>query len=406
MGKRDDMRIDTKVIHAGQAPEAQTGAVMPPIFMTSTYAQTSPGENTGFEYSRPHNPTRFALERMIARLEGSTLTEAQDVTFGGFAFASGLASILCVLEMLDAGSTVVAMDDLYGGTGRLFTQVRERSANLNARFVDMTKPGWHEGVLDPSVGLVWVETPTNPLMKLADLDAIARVAREKAPNAILACDNTFATPIFQRPIEHGFDIAMHSATKYLNGHSDVIGGMLATNRADLAERIRFLQNALGVVPSPFDSFLVLRGIKTLAVRMERHHASATRIAAWLEGQDMVERVVFPGLASHPQHELYARQMTGAGGMISFFIRGGMDAARAVLESTRLFTLAESLGGVESLVNHPVIMTHASVPEARRASLGITDSLIRLSVGIEDCDDLIADLEHAFSAAAKAAKVRA
>jgi cystathionine gamma-lyase len=402
---KGEMRIDTKVIHAGQAPEPQTGAVMPPIFMTSTYAQTSPGVNTGYEYSRPHNPTRFALERMIARLEGSTLTEQQDLTFGGFAFASGLASILCVLEMLDAGGTVVAMDDLYGGTGRLFTQVRQRSAGLNVRFVDMTRPGWHEGVLDPSVGLVWVETPTNPLMKLVDLSAVARVVREKAPKAILACDNTFATPIFQRPIEHGFDIAMHSATKYLNGHSDVIGGMLATNRADLAERLRYLQNALGVVPGPFDSYMVLRGIKTLAVRMARHHESAQRIAEWLEGREMVERVVFPGLPSHPQHALFSKQMTGSGGMISFFIRGGLDAARAFLENTRLFTLAESLGGVESLVNHPVIMTHASVPAERRAALGITVALIRLSVGIEHCDDLIADLERAFDAAAKVAKVR-
>jgi cystathionine gamma-lyase len=400
------MRIDTKVIHAGQHPEAQTGAVMPPIFATSTYAQSSPGVNTGFEYARPHNPTRFALERMIAALEGSKLTEAEDLTNGGFALSSGLAAILTVLELLDAGSTIVAMDDLYGGTGRLFSQVRERTAGLDVRYVDMTDPKWHESAMDASVKLIWVETPTNPLMKLADLGAIAKAARAKNPDVILACDNTFATPVFQRPLEHGFDIVMHSATKYLNGHSDVVGGMLVTNRADLAERIRYLQNALGVVPSPFDAFLILRGIKTLTLRMARHDESARTIAAWLEKHDMVERVLYPGLPSHPQHALCQRQMTGSGGMITFFIQGGLDAARAFLENLRIFTLAESLGGVESLANHPVIMTHASVPQARREKLGMTDSLIRLSVGIEDCDDLIEDIERALAAAAKIAKVRA
>ena len=401
-----DMRIDTKVIHAGQEPEPQTGAVMPPIFATSTYAQRSPGVNTGFEYGRPHNPTRFALERMIAALEGSNIPEAQDVTSGGFAFPSGLAAILTVLEMLDAGSTIVAMDDLYGGTGRLFTQVRERTAGLNVRFADMTDPKWHESAMDESVKLVWVETPTNPLMKLVDLGAVAKAAKAKNPNVILACDNTFATPIFQRPLEHGFDIVMHSATKYLNGHSDAIGGMLVTKRADLAQQIRFLQNALGVVPGPFDAFLILRGIKTLSLRMARHDESAHTIASWLEKHEMVERVLYPGLTSHPQHELCRRQMSGAGGMITFFIHGGLEAAKAFLENLRIFTLAESLGGVESLANHPVIMTHASVPQARREKLGITDSLVRLSVGIEDPNDLIEDIDHALAEAAKVAKVRA
>ena len=400
------MHPDTKVIHAGQRPEATTGAVMPPIFTASTYAQESPGVHKGFEYTRSHNPTRYALERMAAHLEGSQVSEDEDPSCGGFAFASGMAAIATALELLDAGAKVIAMDDLYGGTNRLFSRVRERTQNLKVHYTDLASPDWYKGTLCDKTAMVWVETPTNPTLKLADLAEIARLARQANPDVILVCDNTFGSPINQRPLEHGFDIVMHSTTKYLNGHSDAVGGLLVARTPILAARLRFLQNAIGSVMSPFDSYLVLRGIKTLALRMHRHNESGLRIAQHLEHHEMVERVVYPALPSHPQHGIYRKQMTGASGMITFFIKGDIETARVFLENVRIFTLAESLGGVESLIEHPAIMTHASVPPDQRRTLGISDTLIRLSVGIEDCDDLIADLDRAFAACAKHAKVHA
>lgn len=396
------MRPATKVIHAGQHPEPVTGAVMPPIFTASTYAQESPGRHKGFEYSRSHNPTRYALERMVAKLEGSTIDESADPSCGGFAFASGLAAMTTVLELIDANSHVISMDDIYGGSNRLLSRVRERSQGLKVNYVDLSDPAKFSAAANENVKLVWVETPTNPTLKMVDLGAIAKIAREKCPEALLVCDNTFASPINQRPLEHGFDIVMHSGTKYLNGHSDCVVGMLATSDPELCQRLRFHQNAVGAVLGPFDSYLVLRGIKTLAIRMERHNQSGMRIAQWLEKHPAVERVVYPALPSHPHHAVYKKQMTGASGMITFFIKGGIDEARRFLETVRIFALAESLGGVESLVDHPAIMTHASVPPAMRQKLGISDTLIRLSVGIEDCDDLMVDLEHALRAAMPAA----
>jgi len=387
-------RIATRVIHAGQAPDPSTGAVMPPISLASTYAQESPGVHKGFEYSRTHNPTRFALERMAARLEGSALEEAQDRTFGGFAFVSGMASITTLMSLLDASAHVVSMDDLYGGTGRLFRRVLAGSQKLDVSFTDMSDAANVEKTLRADTALIWVETPTNPTLKIADLGAIARAARAICPDALLCCDNTFASPINQRPLEHGFDLVMHSSTKYLNGHSDCVGGVLVTNRPDVAERLRFHQNTLGTSMSPFDAYMTLRGIKTLDVRMQRHNESAGRIAAYLEEHSKVDRVVYPGLASHPRHDVAKRQMSGFGGMITIFLKGGIDEARTFLERVRIFALAESLGGVESLIEHPAIMTHASVPPETRQQLGISDSLVRLSVGIEDCDDLIEDLEQA------------
>lgn len=395
--------VDTQVIHAGQRPEPVTGAVMPPIFTSSTYAQRSPGEHTGFEYSRSHNPTRYALERMVARLEGSTLSESQDASFGGYAFASGLAAMDCVLEMLAAGDEVVCMDDVYGGTNRQFQRVKARSQGLKVKFCDLSNPAVLETAFSKDTKLVWVETPTNPMLKLVDLVQVATIAKKVCPQALLVCDNTFCSPINQNPLRHGFDVVLHSATKYLGGHSDVVGGVLVCNNAELAQKLRFHQNSIGAVMGPFDAYLVLRGIKTLALRMARHNASALRIAQWLEAQPGVERVVYPGLASHPQHAICKKQMNsgaGGGGMISFTIKGGEAEARRFLETTKLFTLAESLGGVESLIEHPAIMTHASVPAAIRQQLGISDSLIRLSVGIEHPDDLIADLQSALNAAAK------
>lgn len=401
-------RIATDVVHAGQHNEPVTGAVMPPIFTSSTYAQESPGVHKGFEYTRSHNPTRYALERMVARLEGSEISEDVDASCGGFAFASGLAAIGTALELLDTGSTVIAMDDLYGGTNRLFSKVRERSQGLNFRYVDLADLDAFAGAMTKDVAMVWVETPTNPTLKLADLAEIARIAKAKNPDVIVACDNTFATPINQRPLALGCDLVMHSITKYMNGHSDVVGGVLVTGREDLAEKLRFLQNAVGSVMGPFDAYLTLRGIKTLDVRMERHNASAARIASHLEAHPAVERVVYPGLDSHPQKAVYQKQMTGGSGMITFFIRGGLDEARTFLENVKIFALAESLGGVESLVEHPAIMTHASVPPEQREVLGISDTLIRLSIGVEDCGDLIADIDGALQAsgAAKLANVNA
>lgn len=395
------MHLITRVIHGGQRHDPTTGAVMPPISTSSTYAQESPGVHKGFEYSRSHNPTRYALERSIASLESSGLTESDDTTCGGFAFASGLAAMGTCLELLDTGDGVVAMDDLYGGSYRLMSRVRERSMGLRVTYVDMTNPAAIEAaVRDTKAKMIWVESPTNPTLKVVDLAAAAEIGRRYG--AITVCDNTFASPILQRPLEFGFDIVMHSATKYLGGHSDVVGGILVTQRKDLADRLRFLQNAIGSVMGPFDAYLVLRGIKTLGIRMERHGRSAMRIAEWLERQPKVERVVYPGLASHLQHELAARQMQldgtpSFGGMITMFLRGGLVESRRFLENVRIFALAESLGGVESLIEHPAIMTHASVPPETRAKLGISDTLVRISVGIEHPDDLIADLERALGA---------
>ncbi|MFU8820458.1 MAG: trans-sulfuration enzyme family protein [Gammaproteobacteria bacterium] len=376
----------TRTIHAGQAPDSSTGAVMQPIYATSTYVQSSPGVHQGYEYSRTQNPTRMAWERCLADLENGT---------HGFAFASGMAAIATLLELLDAGSHVVAMDDLYGGTGRLFNRVRARTAGLRVSYADLSDPAALAGALREDTRMVWIETPTNPMLKLVDIEAVA--ARAKAQGALVVVDNTFASPWGQRPLELGADIVMHSATKYLNGHSDIVGGVVAVRDAALAEQLGFLQNSIGAIAGPFDSFLALRGVKTLALRMERHSANALEIARWLESRQGVERVIYPGLESHPQHALARRQMAGGGGIVSFVIEGGLGAARNFLEHCRLFALAESLGGVESLVNHPAIMTHASVPAETRARLGIDDSLIRLSVGIEECDDLVADLDQALSA---------
>jgi cystathionine gamma-lyase len=401
------LHIDTQVIHAGQHPEPVTGAVMPPIFTSSTYAQRSPGEHTGFEYSRSHNPTRYAFERVVAKLEGSSIDEKDDPSCGGFAFASGLAAMDCICELLTAGDEVVCMDDVYGGTNRQFQKVKARSQGLKVKFVDMTDPKKFEAAMTAKTALVWVETPTNPTLKLVDLAAIAKAAKAKNRNCLLVCDNTFATPINQRPLALGFDIVLHSGTKYLGGHSDVVNGVLATGDLELARKLRFHQNAVGAVLGPFDSYLALRGVKTLALRMQRHCQSAAKIAQWLEKHDGVERVVYPGLASHVQHALAKRQMApggvGFGGMITFFIKGGLPEARRFLETVKLFTLAESLGGVESLIEHPAIMTHASVPPEMRKELGISDTLIRLSVGIEHVDDLIADLENGFRAALAGSK---
>lgn len=397
----DDMRPATRVIHAHQHPEPVTGAVMPPIFTSSTYAQQSPGVHKGFEYSRSHNPTRYALERMTAALEGSTIAEDQDPSCGGFAFSSGLAAMATALELLDAGAHVVCMDDVYGGTNRQFSRVRARSQGLKVTYADLSLPGALEAVMKPDTAMVWVETPTNPTLKLVDLAAVAKAARKINPKVLLLCDNTFASPINQRPLDHGFDMVLHSCTKYLNGHSDCVAGVLAVKDLELCRRVRFLQNAVGSVLGPFDSYLVLRGIKTLDVRMQRHNASGLQIARMLQAHRAVERVVYPALPDHPQHAVYKKQMTGGTGMITFFIKGGIDEARKFLENLRVFALAESLGGVESLVDHPAIMTHASVPPDQRAALGISDTLIRLSVGIEDQQDLIDDLERALKAAVPA-----
>ena len=358
---------------------------MTPIYATSTYVQSSPGVHKGFEYSRSQNPTRFAYERCVADLEGGTR---------GLAFASGLAATSTLLDLLDSGSHVVAADDLYGGTYRLFERVRRRSAGLDFTFTDLGKPGALEAALRPNTRLVWVETPSNPMLRILDLESIARTAH--AHGALAVADNTFASPWLQRPLEHGFDIVVHSATKYLNGHSDVIGGVMVLREAELGERMAFLQNAVGAVPGPFDSFLILRGLKTLHLRMERHCTNANQLAGWLENHRAVERVLYPGLPSHPEHELAKRQMQAFGGMITVILRGGLEASRTALERFQVFALAESLGGVESLVEHPAIMTHASIPAERRAALGISDGLIRLSVGVEDVEDLRADLEQALA----------
>jgi cystathionine gamma-lyase len=379
----------TRAIHAGQAPDPTTGAVMTPIYATSTYVQQSPGVHKGYDYSRSGNPTRAALEACIADLENGAR---------GFAFASGLAAEATILELLDSGDHVIAGDDLYGGTYRLFADVRQRSAGLSFSYVDFFDIAAVEAAIKPETRMLWVETPTNPLLKVADLGAVAALARRRG--LISVCDNTFASPWVQRPLDHGIDVVFHSATKYLNGHSDVVGGVAVvsggTRHAGLADRLGRLQNAVGGVMGPFDAFLVLRALKTLPLRMERHCANAMAIAQWLERHPGIEKVYYPGLASHPQHALAARQMHGFGGMVSAVVAGGLEPAKRFLERCQTFALAESLGGVESLIEHPGIMTHASIPAARRAAAGIDDGLVRLSVGVEDVDDLIGDLEQALS----------
>ncbi|MET7143505.1 cystathionine gamma-synthase [Xanthomonas sp. PPL139] len=380
------LALATLAIHGGQHPDPSTGAVMPPIYATSTYAQSSPGEHQGFEYSRTHNPTRFAYERCVAALEGGSR---------GFAFASGMAATATVIELLDSGSHVIAMDDLYGGSYRLFERVRKRTAALEFGFVDLTDPAAFEAAIRPTTRMVWIETPTNPMLKIVDIAAIAAIARKHG--LLVVVDNTFASPLLQRPLALGADIVVHSATKYLNGHSDMVGGMAVVgDNAELAEQLAFLQNSVGGVQGPFDSFLALRGLKTLPLRMRAHCDNALALAQWLETHPAVEKVIYPGLPSHPQHALAGRQMTGYGGIVSIVLKGGFDAAKRFCERTRLFTLAESLGGVESLVNHPAVMTHASVPVARREQLGISDALVRLSVGVEDVGDLRGDLQAALA----------
>lgn len=377
----------TQAVHAGQSPDPATGAVITPIYATSTYAQQSPGVHKGLDYARSHNPTRWAYERCVAALEGG---------HAAFAFGSGMAAAATVLELLDAGAHVVALDDLYGGTRRLFERVRRRSANLAFSYAPLASEAELEASITPATRMVWVESPSNPLLKLVDLEMVARVARRHG--LIAVADNTFASPWVQQPLAAGFDVVVHSATKYLNGHSDVVGGVVVVRDAALAERLAFLQNAVGAIPGAFDCFLVNRGLKTLALRMARHCDNALALAEWLEHHPKVERVIYPGLASHPQHALARRQMRGFGGMVSMVLRGGEREARRFLERCELFTLAESLGGVESLIEHPGIMTHASVPADVRAQLGIGDALVRLSVGIEDVDDLRADLAQALAAA--------
>ena len=382
--KSNQLEFATRCVHAGQEPDPTTGAVMMPIYATSTFAQESPGVNKGYDYARTSNPTRMAFERCVADLESGSKA---------FAFASGLAAIATTLDCLDHGSHVIAVDDLYGGSRRLFERVRKRSAGIETSYVDLTDAGALEGAIRPNTRLIWVETPTNPTLKLVDLERIAATAKRRG--IWTGADNTFASPYIQRPLEFGFDLVVHSTTKYLNGHSDMIGGVaIVGGNAELSERLTFLQNAVGAISGPFDSFLALRGLKTLALRMERHCTSAFEIAQWLEAHPKVRRVYYPGLPSHPQHALAKKQMRAFGGMISMELQGTLDDAKRFLERCQLFTLAESLGGVESLIEHPALMTHGSVPPEVRATLGISDTLVRLSVGIEDVDDLIGDLEAA------------
>ena len=381
---RNRLHFSTRAVHAGQSPDPTTGAVMVPIYANSTYAQSSPGVHKGFEYARSQNPTRFAFERCVADLENGV---------AAFAFASGLAAEAAILELLSAGDHVIASEDLYGGSFRLFDKVRRRTMGLQVSWVDLRDLDAVKAAIRPETRMLWIETPTNPTLRLADLDALAAIA--KTHSLLSVADNTFASPYVQRPLEHGVDIVVHSTTKYLNGHSDMIGGCAITARPDLADQLKFLQNATGGIQGPFDSFLALRGLKTLALRMERHCASALKIAGWLEGRKDVRAVTYPGLESHPQHDLAKRQMTGGfGGMIAVELDRDLEGALRFLERTQLFTLAESLGGVESLLEHPAIMTHASIPPEQRAEIGISDAFVRLSVGIEDVDDLIADLDQA------------
>ena len=372
----------TKAIHAGQAPHGDSGAVMTPIYQTSTYAQESPGKHTGYEYSRTDNPTRTAYQQCLAALEGGQYA---------LAFSSGLATTDAILHTLKSGDHVVCCDDVYGGTYRLFERVY-RQMGIDFTFVDLTDISKAEAAFKTNTKLLWIETPTNPTLKLVDIEKLSALAHKKG--AIAVVDNTFMSSYFQKPLKLGADIVMHSVTKYMNGHSDVVGGALITSNDALYERLKFFQNAVGAVPAPQDCFLVMRGLKTLHVRMQRHAENAAKIADFLEKHPKVERVIYPGLKSHPQHELAKKQMSGFGGMITFFMKGGLPEARSFLERVKLFTLAESLGGVESLIEHPAIMTHASVPAEMRKSLGILDNLVRVSCGIEDCDDLIRDLAQA------------
>ncbi|SKC00747.1 MULTISPECIES: trans-sulfuration enzyme family protein [Luteibacter] len=378
-----ELGLGTRAIHAGQSPDPSTGAIMTPIYATSTYVQSSPGKHQGFEYSRTQNPTRMAYERCVADLEGGV---------AGFAFASGLAAAATVLDLLDSGSHVIAMDDLYGGSYRLFERVRRRSAGLDFTFVDLNDTAALKAAVKPNTRMIWVETPTNPMLKLVDLRAINAFAKKHG--LIVVVDNTFCSPMLQRPVEWGADLVLHSATKYLNGHSDIVGGIVVAANPELAEQMAFLQNSVGAIAGPFDAFLAMRGLKTLHLRMRQHCESALDLAKWLEAHAQVSRVIYPGLKSHAQHGLARRQMDGFGGIISVEVKGGLSKARRVLERCQLFALAESLGGVESLIEHPAIMTHASIPPANRKRLGISDSLIRLSVGVEDVEDLRHELSLA------------
>jgi cystathionine gamma-lyase len=380
---KEKMKFNTRAIHAGQRPDPTTGAIMTPIYLTSTYVQESPGVHKGWEYSRTHNPTRRAYEDCIANLESGKF---------GFAFASGCAATTTVLHLLKKGDHVVAMDDMYGGTFRLFDKVLQHNG-FEFSYTDLTQVENFSKAIQPNTKMIWLETPTNPTLKLTDIAAICKIAKQK--NILVVVDNTFMSPYFQRPLELGADIVVHSATKYIGGHSDVVGGVAVTSDSAIAEKLAFLSNSMGGVQGAFDSFLALRSLKTLPIRMKAHAESAMKVAEYLEKHALVEKVVYPGLKSHPQHELAKKQMSGFGGMITFFIKGGMNASRKFLESVQVFALAESLGGVESLVEHPAIMTHASVPADLRKKLGIDDSLIRLSVGIEDIDDLLGDLKQAF-----------
>ena len=383
--KTASLGLATRAIHAGQHADPATGAIMTPIYATSTYVQASPGKHKGYEYSRTQNPTRMAYERCVADLEGGV---------AGFAFGSGMAGAATILDMLDSGSHVIAMDDLYGGTYRLFERVRRQSAGLDFSFIDLNDSAALKAALKPTTKMIWAETPTNPMLKLVDLAKVAAFAKKHG--LILVVDNTFCSPMLQRPIEYGADLVLHSATKYLNGHSDMVGGIVVAANSPIAERMAFLQNSVGAVAGPFDAFLAMRGLKTLHLRMRAHCAAALELARWLERHKAIERVIYPGLKSHPQHALARRQMDGFGGIISAEVKGGVRAARRMLERCELFALAESLGGVESLIEHPAIMTHASIPPANRKRLGISDGLIRLSVGVEDVEDLRNELDHALS----------
>lgn len=380
---KEKMKFSTRAIHAGQHPDPSTGAIMTPVYLTSTYVQESPGVHKGWEYSRTHNPTRKAYENCIANLEGGKF---------GFAFASGCAATTTIMHILKQGDHVVAMDDMYGGTFRLFDKVLQHNG-LQFAYTDLTKTENFEKSIKPNTKLVWLETPTNPTLKLADIKTISNLAKKH--NILVVVDNTFMSPYFQRPLELGADIVVHSATKYIGGHSDMVGGAVVTDDAKLAEKLAFLSNSMGGVQGAFDSFLALRSLKTLPLRMKAHAENAMKIAEFLESHPQVEKVIYPGLKSHPQYDLARTQMKGYGGMITFFIKGGFNAAKTFLENVQVFALAESLGGVESLIEHPAIMTHASVPAEQRKALGIDDSLIRLSVGIEDYDDLLSDLKQAF-----------
>ncbi|MCC7035806.1 MAG: cystathionine gamma-synthase [Alphaproteobacteria bacterium] len=379
--------FSTRCIHGGQQHDPTTGAVNVPIYQTSTYAQSAPGEHKGYVYARGHNPTRHAFERAMADLEDG---------IAGFGFGSGMAAMDAILDLLPANAHMIASDDLYGGSYRLFERVRKGTTGLTVTYVDMSDVKNVTDAIKPETKMIWVETPTNPLLKLTDIAAVAAVAKKH--NLLSVIDNTFATPALQRPLTLGIDIVVHSATKYIGGHSDVIGGVVVVNNQDLADKLKFIQNATGGILGPFDSFLALRGVKTLDVRMERHCTSGLKVAAWLEKHPKIEKVFYPGLPSHPQHALAKKQMAGFGGMITAVIKGDLESSRRMLSACKVFTLAESLGGVESLIEHPAIMTHASIPKEQREALGISDGLIRLSIGIESADDLISDLDEALSKA--------